>query len=62
MQGKIDKLPNHLQAKWQLWVSHLGQNVFVLPRSYEVDGNAQTRNLLGFCDASDNAYAAVVYL
>ena len=63
--GWDEPLPQPLLTKWLSLVSSLQQDVlFTIPRCYfrNVPLQASSCRLVGFCDASKSAYAAVVYL
>ena len=58
-------LPEGLIKEWNNLVADLGEGCPIsIPRSYfqDVSSSATTITLCGFCDASIQAYAAVVYL
>ena len=58
-------LPETLLREWRSLIADLGEAVPIsIPRSYHyrVEGTPHTYTLCGFCDASVQAYAAVVYL
>ena len=60
-----DPLSGDLLSEWNGLISALqGTSLIVVPRCYfkEVDGPLVSARLIGFCDASTRAYAAVVYL
>lgn len=57
-----DPLTGELLTKWRKIISQLNcLNSVQVPRCY-FSGNPCTKQLHGFCDASDKAFAAVVYL
>ena len=63
--GWDEPLPHHLLTKWLNLVSSLQQNVLLaIPRRYSENVSLKSARcrLVGFCDASKRAYAAVVYL
>ena len=58
-------LPSDLEKKWRLLVSDLREGWPIsIPRCYwsSISGKVSSSMLCGFCDASQKAYAAVVYL
>ena len=60
-----EPLPQHLLTKWLTLVSSLQQDVLLsVPICYfeNLSLHASLCRLVGFCDASKSAYAAVVYL
>ena len=60
--GWDDLLPNELMEEWKRWTADLHQvKKFNIPRCVKPSRNV-TLELVGFCDASKIAYAAVVYL
>ena len=67
-QARVDwdgDLPEALLREWRSLIADLGEAVPIsIPRSYHyrVEGTPHTYTLCGFCDASVQAYAAVVYL
>ncbi len=67
-ESRIDwdqTLTGELREEWKTFVSDLQENQTIsLPRSYlaGVNGEIDSHQLCGFCDASTRAYAAVVYL
>ena len=67
-ESRIDwdqPLSGKLLSKWSSLVADLQRGQFMsIPRCYfdGVDGEIVSYHLCGFCDASVNAYAAVVYL
>ena len=59
-----EQVPNHLLKEWEPWRSELSilQSMSV-PRCYYLKNEELTGiEIHGFCDASEDAYAAVVYL
>ena len=59
-----EQVPNHLLKEWESWRSELSilQSTSV-PRCYYLKNEELTGiEIHGFCDASEDAYAAVVYL
>ena len=67
-QARVDwdeDLPEALLKEWRLLIADLREAVPIsIPRSYHyrVEGTPHAYTLCGFCDASVQAYAAVVYL
>lgn len=67
-QARVDwdeDLPDALLKEWRLLIADLREAVPIsIPRSYHyrVEGTPHAYTLCGFCDASVQAYAAVVYL
>ena len=67
-KGRLDwsaELTGELKAKWQKLVAELQQiDRITLPRYifHRIASSVNTCSLHGFCDASNKAYAAVVYL
>ena len=67
-KGRLDwsaELTGDLKAKWQKLVAELQQiDRITLPRYifHRIASSVNTCSLYGFCDASNKAYAAVVYL
>ena len=67
-QSQVDwdeNLPEALLKEWKLLIADLKEAVPVsIPRSYlyGIEGTPHAYTLCGFCDASVQAYAAVVYL
>ena len=58
-------LPDELLKKWKTLLADLREAVPIsIPRSYaqRVEGTPSSYTLCGFCDASTQAYAAVIYL
>ncbi|XP_073976442.1 uncharacterized protein [Rhodnius prolixus] len=57
------QLPTELVAPWLEFQQRLPELGHIrLPRLLPTSGAAYTHRLVGFCDASENGYAAVVYL
>ena len=56
-----EALPEALRSKWELLLEGLRAAHLRVPR-YCLSGSGSTLRLVGFCDASTKAYAAVVYL
>lgn len=59
-----DKLPKELDIIWKKWVNACKETLVIeVPRYHfmEVNGSPAKIELHGFCDASQDAYAAVVY-
>ena len=60
--GWDDPLTDDLLERWrQLHSSLYGASVITIPRSY-ISRQHESARLVGFCDTSTKAYAAVVYL
>ena len=60
-----DPLPEDLLREWKELVADLSEaGPILIPRSYlhNIDEDPSSLTLCGFCDASTQAYAAVVYL
>ena len=58
-------LSGELLSKWKSLINDLNDSLPIrIPRSYltELEGTVESFHLVGFCDASTGAYAAVVYL
>ena len=56
-----EALPEVLRSKWELLLEGLRAAHLRVPRCC-LSGSGSTLRLVGFCDASTKAYAAVVYL
>ena len=60
--GWDDPIPNNLMSKWQEWTCEFEElNEFKMPRCLRSIPHS-SMELVGFCDSSITAYAAVVYL
>jgi len=57
-----EPLPSELLCKWQCLVSNFQGVVLTIPRCYFPLSSIRDCLLYGFCDASQSAYAAVIYL
>lgn len=58
-------LPGDLLKEWETLLADIKEAIPIcIPRSYDyrVEGNPTSYTLCGFCDASKQAYAAVIYL
>lgn len=57
-------IPEHLEVEWRVWKGELHLiTEHAIPRCYQMLGKVvRSRQLYGFCDASQLAYAGVVYL
>lgn len=60
--GWDEPLLGELLYKWKSLMSNLQAISISIPRCYLSGLEGSTNHLIGFCDASANAYAAVVYL
>ena len=66
--GWDDELPNHILRRWEAWVDTLKNlSNLSLPRCcYSVESNVNNSSAIyqlhGFCDASNSAMSAVIYL
>ena len=62
--GWDDPVPSSIQKTWEQWRSELPTlTELLIPRCYfPKDAHIESVQLHGFCDASESAYAAVVYL
>ncbi|XP_050535031.1 uncharacterized protein LOC126902051 [Daktulosphaira vitifoliae] len=57
-----DVLPEELQVRWATYIQELeGLHQLRIPRAVKTDGQG-TMELHGFCDASQSAYGACIYL
>ena len=59
-----DELNGDVQKEWNNWVTSAERcSVFEIPRCYDpnISESSQTM-LIGFCDASEKGFAAVIYL
>ena len=62
-KGWDQPLVGQLLSKWRKLIGVLRQNKpLILPRHYFSGNPVKSAHLYGFCDASGNAYAAVVYI
>ena len=60
--GWDDQLPKGIASKWISWINDLEEaREYSVPRCYHY-GKTVSLSLHGFCDASDDGYAANVYL
>ena len=60
--SRDEHLPADLASKWETWCREMERaKRFTIPRCYVKEG-ASKYTLHGYCDASTNGYAAVIYL
>lgn len=62
--GWDEPIPNGIRDEWERWRSELNvlSNKLIRRCYFPKDVHVSSKQLLGFCDASEEAYAAVVYV